>query len=110
MNPAITAAITAAQAAESASVDSIIAKLKKEEATGSDKAVLFEAKSDNERKYLDEAIAKGLVQRRADGRVYINERAVSERYQGIGFAMLLFLLGTASVLASVLALTTFAGN
>ena len=47
--------------------------------------------------------------RRADGRVFLNERAVSERNEGIGYGLLLGLLALASVAASIAALVVFAG-
>ncbi len=110
MNPAITAAIVAANAKANASLETVIARLRKDKALRSDSAVRFEPANEAEQKFLDEAIGRGLVVRRHDGLYYINERAVSERNEGLGFAALLMLLAIASVVASVIALVKFAAN
>ena len=106
MNPAIHAAIMAAHQAE----PDIAARLRKAKAVNSENAIEHIPANATQQAQLDEAIGLGLVVRRADGRVFLNERAVSERNQGIGFGLLLGLLALGSVAASIVALIAFAGR
>ena len=106
MNPAIHVAFMAAQQAQ----DGIVARLATAKAINSASAIEHIAANATEQAQLDEAIGLGLVMRRADGRVFLNERAVSERNQGIGYGVLLGLLALGSAAASIAALVAFAGR
>ena len=106
MNPAIHIAIMAANQAE----EGIAARLRKAEAINASSAIEFTPADAAEQKLLDEAIGLGLVVRRSDGRIFLNERAVSERNEGIGYGLLLGLLALGSAAASIAALIAFAGR
>ena len=105
MNAAIHVAIMAAHQAE----EGIAARLRKAKAINWASAIEHVPADSTQQAQLDEAIGLGLVVRRADGRVFLNERAVSERNEGIGYGLLLGLLALASVAASIAALVVFAG-
>ena len=105
MNPAITAALLAAQQSEAPSP---VNRLTKANATSIDKAIAIDPATPTERKQIDEAIGQGLVQRRADGRLFVNARAVEERNMRIGYQLLIGTLIGLSILASVAALLVFA--
>lgn len=107
MNPAITAALLAAQQSEAPSP---VDRLTSAGAVSSEKAVAIVAESPTEQKQIDEAIRLGLVQRRADGHFFLNERAVAERNARIGYQLLLGTLVGLSILASASALLNFAGR
>ena len=106
MNPAIHVALMAAQQAQ----DGIVARLATAKAINSASAIKPIPANATEQAQLDEAIGLGLVMRRADGRVFLNERAVSERNQGFGYGVLLGLLALGSAAASIAALVAFAGR
>jgi len=105
MNPAITAALIAAQ--QSGEATDVIGKLTKAGATSLDQAVRFDTASEAEAKQRDDLIATGLVHRRGDGRLFVNQRAVAERNARIGYGLLVALLLSASIVASVVALALF---
>ena len=106
MNPAIHVAIMAASQAE----EGVAERLRKAKAISSESAIACTPANATQQAQLDEAIGLGLVVRRADGRVFLNERAVSERNEGIGYGVLLGLLALGSAAASIAALVAFAGR
>ena len=106
MNPAIHVAIMAASQAE----EGLVERLRTAKAINSASAIEYIPANATQQAQLDEAIGLGLVVRRADGRVFLNERAVSERNEGIGYGVLLGLLALGSAAASVAALIVFAGR
>jgi hypothetical protein len=97
VNPAITAALIAAS---QEGAEKIEGRLKKAGATSSANATTLEL-TDKDRKLLDHAIAGGRVKRTADGRLYLDERAIADATEGQGFMAVLILLAVASVIASV---------
>ena len=103
MNPAINAALIAA-AAKQASDEGIEAKLREAGAVDVTHATAFAPDNDTEQQLLDQAIARGTIARTADGRVYLDERAIADRKQGQGFMVLVILLIAASLIASGVAL------
>lgn len=105
MNPAITAALVAANRQSEAPTP--VQRLTKVGALSSDKAIAIDPGSAAECKQLDAAMKLGLIQRRADGRYYVNQRAVDERNARIGYVVLLTLLILASTFASAITLLTF---
>ena len=107
VNPAITAALIAASHQEE--IEKIEGRLTKARALSPGSAVALDLK-DKEQELLDQALASGTVKRTADGRLYLNERAISDRKEGQGFMALLVLLAVASVLASVAVLAARAGG
>ena len=106
VNPAITAALIAAYQEEVE--QKIEGRLKKAKATSIGRAIALELK-DKEQKLLDQALTSGSVKRTADGRLYLNERAIADRTEGQGFMALLIVLAVGSVVASVVALAAQAG-
>ena len=104
MNPAINAALIAAAASKQPSEAGIEAKLRADGATSAACAVAFAPDKKLEQRLLDQAIAKGTIVRTADGRVYLNERAIADRKQGQGFMAAVILLIAASLIASGVAL------
>jgi hypothetical protein len=104
MNAAVTAALIAAQQSE---VPNPIARLTKAGAVNSNKAVAIEPASAAEAKLIEQGIAQGLIQRRGDGRLFVNVRAVDERNARVGYQLGVGLLITLSIMASVLALVFF---
>ena len=99
INPAVTAALLAASQDEE-SEEFIQKKLREANAEGSSSAVQLEL-NEKQEKYLDQALEKGTVVKTVDGRLYLNERALSERKEGQGYMALLILLVIGSVIASV---------
>ena len=99
INPAVTAALLAASQDEE-SEEFIQKKLREANAEGSSSAVQLEL-NEKQEKYLDQALQKGTVVKTVNGRLYLNERALSERKEGQGYMALLILLVTGSVIASV---------
>ena len=75
MNPAIHAALMTAEQPQAG----ITARLAKVKAINMASAIEHIPANPTEQAQLDEAIGLGLVMRRADGRIFLNERAVSER-------------------------------
>ena len=106
MNPAIHVALMAAHEAE----QDVSAKLRAAKATSSASAIEYVPANDAQQAKLDEAIGLGLVVRRADGRLFLNQRAVAERNEGLGYGLLLGLIALGSVAASIAALVAFAGR
>ncbi len=104
MNAAVTAALLAAQQSEA---QSPVDRLTKAGAVSPDKAIALEPANAAEAKLIDKAIVEGLIQRRADGRLFVNKRKVDERNARIGYQLSIGLLITLSILASVLALVIF---
>ena len=99
INPAVTAALLAASQDEE-SEEFIQKKLREANAEGSSSAIRLEL-NEKQEKYLDQALEKGTVVKTVDGRLYLNERALSERKEGQGYMALLILLVIGSVIASV---------
>jgi hypothetical protein len=99
INPAVTAALLAASQDEE-SEEFIQKKLRKANAEGSSSAIRLEL-NEKQEKYLDAALEKGTVVKTVDGRLYLDERALSERKEGQGYMALLILLVIGSVIASV---------
>ena len=97
VNPAITAALIAAS---QEGAEKIEGRLKKAGATSSANARTLEL-ADKDRKLLDHAIAVGRVKRTADGRFYLDERAIADATEGQGYMALLILLAVASIIASI---------
>ena len=106
MNPAITAALIAATHEEETE-ESIIGKLRKGKAVSPSSATSLDL-PDNKQKALDQAVAGGTVVKTADGRFYLNERAVADRNYSQGYMALLMILIAGSVIASGVALVAFA--
>jgi hypothetical protein len=109
VNPAIHAAIIAATQQEAVK-EKVEDKLREARALGASSAAIFDPADEAEQKLLDAAISSGNVVRTLDGRVYLNERAVSDRQEGQGYMALLIILVIASVIASVAVLATRAGG
>lgn len=104
MNAAVHIALMAAHKAN----QGIVERLTAAKAVNPSSAIMHEPSDAAEQAQLDEALGLGLVLRRADGRIFLNQRAVSERNEGIGYGLLLALLALGSVAASVAALLKFA--
>ena len=105
MNAAVTAALVAAQ--QSGAMPDVVGRLTAAGAISIDKAVAFEARTNAEAKQRDEMIGQGLVRRRGDGRLYVNQRAVEERNARMGAQFLVGALIGLSILASAVALLVF---
>ena len=108
MNPAISAALMAASHDEE-SEEFIQNKLRESNALGTSGAIHLDL-NEKQLKLLEQALAHGTVVRTVDGRLYLNERAVSERKEGQGFMALLIMLVVGSVLASIVVLASKAGG
>ena len=106
INPAITAVLIAA-AHEEETEEAIIGKLRKGKAVSSLSAMRLDV-PDDKREALDQALAGGIVAKTADGRFYLNERAVADRKDSQGFMALLMILIAGSVIATGVALFAFA--
>ena len=104
MNAAIHVALMAAHNADKG----IVERLTDAKAIDPSSAIMHRPSDAAEQAQLDEALGLGLVLRRADGRIFLNQRAVRERNEGIGYGLLLGLLALGSVAASVAALVMFA--
>ena len=107
MNASVTAALLAAQ--HSAATDPV-ARLTKAGAVRSDKAIAIDPATASERQQIEDAIGLGLIQRRADGQLFINPKAVEERNARIGAQFLLVTMIGLSILASAAALFAFAAR
>ena len=108
INPAVTAVLLAASQDEE-SEEFIQKKLREATAEGSLSAIRLEL-NEKQGKYLDEAIKTGTVVKTVDGRLYLNERALTERKEGQGYMALLILLVIGSVIASVAVLASWSGG
>ncbi len=73
MNAAMTAAVLAAQQSEAPNP---IDRLTKAGAVSSDKAIALDPANEAEAKLIDQGIAEGLIQRRANGRLFVNARKI----------------------------------
>ena len=105
MSAAFTAAIAAAKQAEAADP---VARLTAAGAISNANAIALNPATPAERKQIDDAIGQGLIQRRADGHLFVNARAVEERNARVGYQLLVAILIGLSILASVIALLKFA--
>ncbi|HTK57725.1 MAG TPA: hypothetical protein VL336_01955 [Sphingomicrobium sp.] len=108
INPAVTAALLAASQDEE-SEEFIQKKLREANAEGSSSAIRLELNEKQER-FLDKALEQGTVVKTIDGRLYLNERALSERKEGQGYMALLILLVIGSMIASVAILALRSGG
>ncbi|MDQ3143902.1 MAG: hypothetical protein M3Q57_03370 [Pseudomonadota bacterium] len=108
MNPAIMAAIAASNA--ETTCETVVQRLRKAGAIKAERAIAIEVSSAAEKTQLDDALIRGLVIKRADGLYYLDERAIADRNEGLGFAVLLGLLIAGSVAASSIALVMFAAR
>jgi len=108
INPAVTAALLAASQDEE-SEEFIQKKLREANAEGSSSAIRLELNEKQER-FLDKALEQGTVVKTIDGRLYLNERALSERKEGQGYMALLVLLVIGSMIASVAILALRSGG
>lgn len=106
INPAITAALIAAAQKEETE-EAIVGKLRKGKAVSPSSAISLDL-PDEKRKALDQAVAGGTVVKTADGRFYLNERAVADRQHSQGFMALLMIVIAGSVIASGVALIALA--
>ena len=104
MSAAVHLAIMAAHKAEK----DLATRLTEATAINSASASMHSPSNAAEQAQLDEALGLGIVIRRADGRIYLNQRAVSERNEGMAYGLLLTLLALGSVAASIAALVMFA--
>ena len=104
MNAAVTAALIAAQQSQ----PDPVARLTKAGAIRREDAIAIDPATPTEAKLIDQAIAQGVIQRRGDGRLFVNPRAVEERNARMGYQLLIATLIVLSILASVVALTKFA--
>lgn len=102
INPAITAAFIAA-AHEEEIEEKVIGRLRKSGALSPARAIKLDL-GEKEQKLLAEAAAAGTVTRTADGRYYLNERAIADRKEGQGMIALVVILVSLSVIASGIAL------
>ena len=102
MNAAVTAALIAAQ--QSGELPDVVVRLTEAKALAYDKAVTFKPRTKAETEQRDELIGKGLVKRRGDGRLYVDQRELGELNARAGYGFLIALLVLASVAASVIAL------
>ena len=109
MNPAIMVAIMAATQQQEQE-DKAEAKLREAKALGASSAIDFAPANDAEQKWLDKAVAEGIVVRTASGRVYLSERRLADRWEGQGFTVLLVMLVVASLIASGIALVMTASG
>ena len=107
-NPAITAALIAASRQQEVK-EAIEGRLQKAKATGPSSAIPLDLE-EKERELLDQALAEGTVKDTGDGRYYVNEKAIADRKEGQGFAIILILLVVASVMASGIVLAKVASN
>jgi len=108
MNPAITAALIAASQDEE-SEEYIATKLREAKALGSSGAIQLDL-NEKQQKMLETQLADGTVVRTIDGRLYLSERAVSDRQEGQGYLVLLVLLVAASLIASAAVLVVRSGG
>ena len=108
VSPAITAALIAAASQEEVE-QKIEGRLKKAGAISIARAVALDLEG-KDQKLLNQALASGSVKRTNDGRLYLDERVISERNEGQAFMVLLILLVVGSVIASAIALASQAGN
>lgn len=108
INPAVTAALLAASQDEE-SEEFIQKKLREANAEGSSSAIRLEL-NEKQAKFLHAALETGTVVKTVDGRLYLNERALSERKEGQGYMALLILLVIGSVIASVAVLALRGGG
>lgn len=106
MNAAVTAALIAAQHGQ----HDPVARLTKAGAIRREEAIAIEPATPAEARLIDQAIEQGVIQRRGDGRLFVNARAVEERNARMGYQLLVVTLILLSILASVVALTKFAGD
>jgi hypothetical protein len=97
MNPAITAAIVAAQHQSPTLTD----RLTKAGALNSVAAISVTIDTERERAELDKALRLGLVKRRADGHLFLDSRAVDERNAQLGRRLLLWIGIAACFLSSI---------
>ena len=104
MNPAITAALLAAHQSEAPGP---VERLTTAGAVTSAKAIAIDPATPAEAKLIDQAIGRGLVLRRADGRYFVNARAVEERNARIGYQLVIGTLIGLSIVASAAALLMF---
>ena len=107
-NPAINAALMAA-AQDHESEESLQKKLREAKALNSFSAGALELNA-KQRHLLGKAVAAGTIAKTADGRLYLNERMISERKEGHGFMLALILLAVGSVISSVAVLSAMAGG
>ena len=108
MNPAITAALIAA-AHEEKIVENVLGRLRDAKAIGPSSAIQLQL-DDDQRSLLDEAIGSGAVKRTADGRFYLDERAIADRKEGQGLLALVIILISLSLVASGAALIAAFGR
>ena len=108
INPAVTAALFDASQDEE-SEEFIQKKLREANAEGSSSAIRLELNEKQER-FLDKALEQGTVVKTIDGRLYLNERALSERKEGQGYMALLVLLVIGSMIAPVAILALRSGG
>ena len=104
MNAAVHVALMAAHQAKK----DIATRLTEAKATDASRAIMHQPSDEAEQAQLDEALGLGIVVRRADGRIFLNQRAVSECNEGMAYGLLLTLLALGSVAASIAALVVFA--
>jgi hypothetical protein len=102
MNPAITVALLAAVEEEEFD-KSVVGKLREAKATGPSSAIALELTPDQQ-ELLEEAIANGTISKTADGRLYLDERAIAERQEAQGHVALLIVFVALSIMASGVAL------
>ena len=84
--------------------DKIETRLRESGAVTAERAVLLGPLSDDETAGLEEALALGTVMRSRSGRVFLNPAVVTKGSGEGVFTLLLFLIATASIVASVIAL------
>ena len=104
MNPAITAAIIAAQEQS----PTLVQRLEKAGAVHNDKAMAVAIATSAQQAELAQALRQGLVKRRSDGHFYLDQKAIRERNERIGRAFLLWTAIALSFVASGAALLAFA--
>ena len=101
MNAAITAALLAAQ--QSAAPDPVT-RLTAAGAVTSASAIAIDPASPAEAKLIEAAIAENVIERLANGRLFVNQRVLEERNARVGYQLVIAALIGVSIAASVAAL------
>ena len=103
MNPAITAAIIASQEQS----PTLVQRLTTAGALSSHKAIAIASETAAQRAEIDKAVRDGIVKRRSDGHLFLDQKAVAERNARIGRSFLLWSAIALSFVASAAALLAF---
>jgi hypothetical protein len=102
-NPALTAALIAANASKQGGQEAVLARLKSAGAFGPGTAVRLELEG-GEAAALTELTGLGIVRPAGTGRLYLDRERQRERSAQQGWVAVVILLGIASAMASFIAL------